>query len=293
MTSAGIRYSNMEPDQEMSAEPFPTGVKARPQSEPVQMEGRRLWQSRRSLQGALPRRAGRSSSVSRCRRPRDIRSKKACASYRTRKLKSIPSNMSSARSAISSEALIEGDSASSTTAPWPKQPSIRASSVAVLRSGWIGQGGTKAARYRGDVRRASPASVRKRSHPTGRACSITRHSGPSAARRPIARAMIFRDPGGSQGRKILGVAKMAFSSKLRRLPPRSLCRTRLRPDRSWEMVCAMIGDGASALGDVKMFSPQARYRGAGPKRSGQISTAFAELFRRARRWCGVQRSFGP
>ena len=30
MTSDGIRYSNIEPDQEMSAAPCPTGVTARP-----------------------------------------------------------------------------------------------------------------------------------------------------------------------------------------------------------------------------------------------------------------------
>ena len=30
MTSAGIRYSNIDPDQEISADPRPTGVNARP-----------------------------------------------------------------------------------------------------------------------------------------------------------------------------------------------------------------------------------------------------------------------
>ena len=35
ITSAGIRYSNIEPDQERSAEPRLTGVKARPRSEPM------------------------------------------------------------------------------------------------------------------------------------------------------------------------------------------------------------------------------------------------------------------
>ena len=35
MTSAGIRYSNIDPDQEMSAEPRPTGVKSAAQTKPV------------------------------------------------------------------------------------------------------------------------------------------------------------------------------------------------------------------------------------------------------------------
>ena len=30
MTSSGIRYSNIEPDHEMRAEPLPTGVSGRP-----------------------------------------------------------------------------------------------------------------------------------------------------------------------------------------------------------------------------------------------------------------------
>ena len=57
MTSAGIRYSNIEPDHEISAEPRPTGVSARP--------SRNQWSAATSPLAIARKLARRASDASR------------------------------------------------------------------------------------------------------------------------------------------------------------------------------------------------------------------------------------
>ena len=61
ITSDGIRYSNMLPDHEISAEPAPIGVAARPKPEPVPGFAHRPWRWQTGLPAALRRPEDRSS----------------------------------------------------------------------------------------------------------------------------------------------------------------------------------------------------------------------------------------
>ena len=89
MTSAGIRYSNIEPDQESSAEPRPTGRQRAAEAEPVRGGDVALGDRDEARQ---PRLGGEQVVVARveaCRPRRGSRSRRACAVGSKRKPKSI------------------------------------------------------------------------------------------------------------------------------------------------------------------------------------------------------------
>ncbi len=88
ITSDGIRYSNIEPDQEISAAPC-RPASPRPRRNQWRA-GRRPWRSRRSSPAAPRRRAGRSSSDRACRRRHAIADRQQLARGSSRKPNSMP-----------------------------------------------------------------------------------------------------------------------------------------------------------------------------------------------------------
>ena len=82
MTSAGIRYSNIEPDHEIRAEPRPTGVSARPRRNQCSAGDVALGDREEAGQARLRGEQVVVARVERAVRRRGSRSRRACASGR-------------------------------------------------------------------------------------------------------------------------------------------------------------------------------------------------------------------